>query len=87
MISATADTIQGAVSEDNQSANKADITITMEKPMTKVPAPGSEIHVIGNISSYTPNPFMFTMENANLPATKAGPAPKGKKTTTKKKKK
>lgn len=89
VISATADTIQGAVSEDNQQANKADITITMEKPLTKVPAPGSEIHVIGNISSYTPNPFMFTMEKANLPPTKGGPPPKGtkgKKTTGKKKK-
>ena len=87
VISATADTIQGAVSEDNQQANKADITITMEKPLPKPPAPGSEIHVIGNISSYTPNPFMFTMENANLPPSKGGPPPKGKKTTTKKKKK
>src|SRR5947209_168703 len=86
VISANADTIQGAVSEDNQKDNKADITITMEKPMAKPPAPGSEIHVIGNITNYTPNPFMFTMEKANLPATK-GPAPKGKKTTTKKKKK
>jgi len=89
VISATADTIQGAVSEDNQQANKADITITMEKPMAKPPANGSEIHVIGNITNYTPNPFMFTMEKANLPATKGGPAPKGtkgKKTTTKKRK-
>lgn len=89
VISATPDTIQGAVSDDNQQANKADITITMEKPMAKPPAPGSNTNVIGNITSYTPNPFMFTMEKASLAAAKEAPttkSTKGKKTATRKKK-
>ena len=70
VISATPDSIQAALSEDNQQANKADIQITMEKPVAKPPAPGSMIHVVGNITNYQPNPFMFTMEKGEIPAAK-----------------
>ena len=66
--------------------------VTMEKPMTKPPAPGATTDVIGVISEYTPDPFMFTMTKGELPAakpaaTKKGPAKKGtaKKGTAKKK--
>jgi tetratricopeptide (TPR) repeat protein len=84
-------TLEVAVSEDNQQANppKADMKIAMEKPMTKPPAPGANTDVIGVISEYTPDPFMFTMTKGELPAAKAPartPARKGtaKKTTRKK---
>ena len=78
-------TLEVAVSEDNQAANKTDMKVTMEKPMTKPPAVGSNIDIIGVISEYTPDPFMFTMTKGDLPATKApakapvkkGPAKKG----------
>jgi tetratricopeptide (TPR) repeat protein len=85
VISSTADTIDAALSEDNQTANKADLHVMMEKPMTKPPAPGTMTDIIGIITSYTPNPFMFTMEKGELPA----PAKKAPvhHTTTKKKKK
>ena len=54
----------------------------MEKPMTKPPAVGSSTDIIGVISEYTPDPFMFTMTKgalpaAKAPATKKGPAKKG----------
>lgn len=68
VISSTADTLDVALTEDNQAANKADIHVVMEKPMTKPPAVGSMTDVIGVFSNYTPNPFMFTMEKGELPA-------------------
>jgi hypothetical protein len=56
-----------AITEDNQKANKADLTINLEKPALRAPAPGSSVNVIGVLSSYTPDPFMFTMEKGALP--------------------
>jgi tetratricopeptide (TPR) repeat protein len=71
-------TLEVAVSEDNQGANKTDMKITMEKPMTKPPAPGANTDVIGVISEYMPDPFLFTMTKGELPAAKpATPAHKG----------
>jgi hypothetical protein len=52
---------------------------------------GANVDIIGVISEYTPDPFMFTMTKGELPAAKPGaktPAKKGpakKGTTTKKK--
>jgi tetratricopeptide (TPR) repeat protein len=80
-------TMDVAISDDNQAANKADMRVTMDKPMTKLPAVGSMVDVIGVISQYTPDPFMFTMTKGELPAakpaakspTKKGVAKKGAK--------
>jgi hypothetical protein len=85
-----ASTLEVALSEDNQTANKADMRVTMDKPMTKPPAVGSSVDVIGVISEYTPDPFMFTMIKGEVPGAKPvvkTPAKKGpaKKATTKKK--
>ena len=82
--------LEVALGEDNQAANKADMHITMEKPMTKPPAAGANVDVIGVISEYTSDPFMFTMIKGELPAAKPAaktPAKKGaaKKGTAKKK--
>src|SRR5262249_57695169 len=71
-------TLEVALSEDNQAANKTDMKVAMEKPMTKPPATGTNIDVIGVISEYTPDPFMFTMTKGELPPAKpaANPTPK-----------
>ena len=74
-------TLQVAVSEDNQKANKADMTVQMEKPMTKLPAVGSMTDIIGVISDYTPDPFMFTMIKGELPKPAAKKAPARRRTT------
>ena len=70
VISANADSIDGAISDDNQAANKADIHVIMEKPMPNPPSAKAEIKVIGLITSYTPQPFMFTMEHGELSRSK-----------------
>jgi tetratricopeptide (TPR) repeat protein len=80
-------TLEVALSDDNQAANKADMRVTMDKPMTKPPAAGATTDIIGVISEYTPDPFMFTMTKGELPAAKPaarrpakkGPAKKGTK--------
>jgi hypothetical protein len=87
VIAAAKDSIDGAITDENQQANKADVHVVMEKPMLKPPAPGSTIEVIGVLTNYTPNPFMFTMEKGDLPSAKK-PAARGatKKGATRKKK-
>lgn len=67
VISASADSLDAAITEDNQKDNKADLHVVMDKPLTKPPAVGSTIDIIGTISSYTPSPFMFTMTAGELP--------------------
>ncbi|HEY6348358.1 MAG TPA: hypothetical protein VI636_03010 [Candidatus Angelobacter sp.] len=79
IISATTDSIEAAISDDNQQVNKADMHIILEKPAkppvrpVKPPAPGTMTKIVGVITNYTPDPFMFTMEKAALPAAKAPP--------------
>ena len=65
-----ANSLEVALSEDNQKDNKTDMKVAMEKPMTKPPAPGATIDVIGVISEYAPDPFMFTMTKGELPVAK-----------------
>ena len=73
-----------ALSDDNQTANKADMHVVMEKPMTKPPAAGAMIDIIGVISEYTPDPFMFTMTKGELPVAKPPSKAPAKKGTAKK---
>jgi tetratricopeptide (TPR) repeat protein len=74
IISATTDTIEAAVSDDNQEANKADMHVALEKPVVKPPAPGTMTKVVGVITKYTPDPFLFTMEKGELQAPPKPPA-------------
>jgi hypothetical protein len=78
-------TLEVAMSDENQQANKADMRVQLEKPLTKAPAPGAMTDVIGVISDYTPDPFMFTMTKAELPAAKPAAKPPVRRTGTKKK--
>ena len=83
-------TLEVAVSEDNQAANKTDMKVTMDKPMTKPPAANATVDIIGVISEYTPDPFMFTMTKGELPGAKPAsktPAKKGPAKKASKKKK
>jgi len=73
VVSADKDSISAAMTDENQAANKADLQVTMAKPMTKIPETGATIDIIGVISDYTPNPFMFKMTEGELPAPKTPP--------------
>lgn len=58
--------LQVAVGEANQHYDRADVTVAMEKPLTKPPAAGTMIKVTGVISSYKPQPFMFQMTRGRI---------------------
>ena len=75
VISATASKVQLAGSDDDIDAKKADITLTMAKPLpTKlIPATGTLMNFQGTVSSYTPNPFMMTMTDGILLDSKGQP--------------
>jgi len=73
VISATTENIDAAITDENQQANKADLRVTMQKPLPRPPAVGSMIDVIGRISEYTLNPFMFSMKDGEMPTSKASP--------------
>ena len=73
VISATKDSLDVAITDENQQSKKADMHVVMQKPMLHAPAVGSMADVIGLISSYTLNPFIFTMEKGTLPAPDTAP--------------
>jgi tetratricopeptide (TPR) repeat protein len=68
VISATPTTVQLAGSDDDIEAKKADITLTMAKPIPAklLPQPGAMMAFQGTLASYTPNPFMMTMTEGVL---------------------
>ena len=79
VISATPTSIQLAGSEDDIEAKKADITLTMEKPLPArlVPQAGAQIAFQGTLDSYTPTPFMMTMTDGILLDAKGNPISTG----------
>jgi hypothetical protein len=73
-VAPTKDSLDAAISDDNQAANKADVHVILEKALTGAPpAPGTMTKVTGVLTNYTPDPFMFTMEKGALPAEKKTP--------------
>ena len=68
VISTTRDTLLGAITDENQAANKADLQVTMKQPMATPPAAGASIAIIGVISDYVPSPFMFVMKDGEVAA-------------------
>jgi hypothetical protein len=66
VIAAMARTIQGAISDENQSASTVDVEVTFEKPPGKMPPIGSLIYVTGVIEDYRVNPVVFVMDKGEL---------------------
>ncbi len=75
VIAATKDSIDAALTDENQQANKADLHVVLEEPAVHPPAPGATIDIIGVLTGYTPSPFMFTMEKGELPVPPKPPSP------------
>jgi tetratricopeptide (TPR) repeat protein len=66
VISATPDVIEAAITEVGQAGNMPEIYIAMARPLAPLPAVGAKIAVVGTLSDYRPQPFMFTMTRAEL---------------------
>jgi tetratricopeptide (TPR) repeat protein len=63
VVSATADSVQLAVSDDAKQSNKADFTINMKTPLKEVPAPGTNVTYIATFDSYTQNPPQIILKD------------------------
>ncbi len=68
VISATADSVQVAVTEDNKQSKKADFTINMKTPLKVVPVIGATVTYDATFDSYTPTPPMITLNEGEPPA-------------------
>jgi len=68
VIRATATEFDIAGSSDDIDAKKADITLTFDEkvPLKLIPKEGASLDFQGEPASYTPNPFMMTMEHGKL---------------------
>jgi hypothetical protein len=76
VVTATADSVQLAVSDDAKQSNKAELTVNMKTPLKTVPATGADVTYVGTFDSYTQNPVMITLNDG---APNAAPA---RRTTT-----
>jgi tetratricopeptide (TPR) repeat protein len=86
IIGTTPTEFQIAGSSDDIDAKKADITLQFETavPKASIPKDGASFDFRGEPASYTPSPFMMTMDKGALlkaaaPAKRAAPAPAHKK--------
>ena len=77
VISATSTEVQIAASQDDIDAKRADIVVTMGGtiPAKLMPQEGATLDFEGTPVSYTPSPFVMTMEKGAL-LTKAAPVTK-----------
>ena len=66
VISASAERIEAAITEENQKANVVDLVVVMARPLSPLPAVGSGIAIIGTLSDYRPQPFSFLMTQGEL---------------------
>ncbi|HZB87793.1 MAG TPA: hypothetical protein VE291_03965 [Terracidiphilus sp.] len=68
VVSATANSVQLAVTDDAKASNTADFTINMKKPLTTPPAIGAMVSYDATFDSYTQNPKMITLIDGAPPA-------------------
>jgi tetratricopeptide (TPR) repeat protein len=66
VISATPERIEAAITDANQSTGTADLEILLAHPLSPLPSPGMTISIIGVLSDYRPQPFLFRMSQAEL---------------------
>ncbi len=66
IISASRGTLEAAITDDNQKAGRTDLHVILAEPLARPPAPGTMVTVIGAPASYTPQPFAFTLKDAQI---------------------
>ena len=73
VVSATPDSVQLAVTPDNQQSNKADFTVNMKTPLREAPKPGEKVTYVATFDSYTSNPPMIILKDGELKAAPKAP--------------
>jgi hypothetical protein len=73
VISATADSVQLAVTQDAQQSQKADFTVNMKTSLKQVPAQGTKLTYIATFDSYTQNPPMIILKDGEPEASPKAP--------------
>ncbi len=66
VIAATPDRLEAAISEENQASNRADLSVTLARPLSPLPGVGAMISIVGTLSDYRVRPFLFLMTKAEL---------------------
>lgn len=74
VVTATADSVQLAVSDDAKQSQKADFTINMKTPLKEVPQAGAQVKYTATFDSYTQNPLMIILKDGAPPAAAKKPA-------------
>jgi len=76
VVSIADTTLTIAVSDDAKQSNPltADFTVTLKAAPATAPAVGSDVDVVGTVSSYTQKPVMITMIDGEIPV-KVAPKP------------
>jgi len=74
VIAAGAGSLDAAISDDNQQAKRADLHVKLSKPAGMALKPGTQIYVIGVLSSYRIKPVVFIMDKGEVSAAEAPPA-------------
>jgi hypothetical protein len=73
VVSATADSVQLAVSPDAQQSNTADFTINMKTSLKDVPKTGAKVTYIATFDSYTQKPPMIILKDGEPKAAPKAP--------------
>ena len=73
VIAATESSVQAAIDDGAVQSKTADFTFQMKEPLKTVPTAGSKITISGTYASYTPNPIMITMSDAEVVEPKKAP--------------
>jgi tetratricopeptide (TPR) repeat protein len=66
VIAATPDRIEAAITDENQASNTVDLSVTLARPLSPLPAVGAMISIVGTLSDYRLRPFLFLMTKAEL---------------------
>ena len=66
VISASRGSLEAAITDDSQKAGRADLHVILAQPLATPPVPGTMVTVVGVLSAYEPQPFVFTMQKAEI---------------------
>jgi tetratricopeptide (TPR) repeat protein len=66
VISVTPERIEAAITDESRAGNVVDLVVMMARPLSPLPAVGSNISMVGLLSDYRAQPFTFLMTQGEL---------------------